>query len=325
MILELRENVTHGTKKYPFVQYYLRNIPHPFQFPIHWHDEMEIIYVEEGELHVNIEDTDYYGKAGEIFFVNPRELHLMGAQDCHVKYFTLLFPLEFISFQAMDDLETGLLAPLRANQLVFPNKVEDKEVEKNIKDIIIEITNINRHISGVNKVEPKIRTHHIKTRIHLLEILQILYENDLLSEKMTPAQSNIQREMLMFIQNNYDKKISLSTLAQEFHLSEKYVSRYFVEHFRISFSIYVMHIRLSQAKKLLETTDMAVTEVALQCGFQNVSYFIRSFKKTYGVSPFKWGRSFCLKERPTSREKGLETRQRALLKTKGTSPRKEKA
>ena len=45
--------------------------------------------------------------------------------------------------------------------------------------------------------------------------------------------------------------------------------------------------QLEHAKQLLQDTDIPVTEIAMQSGYQNVSYFIRSFKKTYGVSPLK--------------------------------------
>lgn len=48
------------------------------------------------------------------------------------------------------------------------------------------------------------------------------------------------------------------------------------------------HLRLEHAKQLLQDTDTPVTEIAMQSGYQNVSYFIRSFKKTYGVSPLKY-------------------------------------
>ena len=98
----------------------------------------------------------------------------------------------------------------------------------------------------------------------------------------------MQKEMLAYIDAHCMEKITLSMLAEEFHLSEKYVSRYFVEHFKISFSNYVIHHRLTYARALLETTDEQVTEIAMQSGFSNVSYFIRAFKKMYGISPLKY-------------------------------------
>ena len=76
MIPELKEDVTHGTKQYPYDQYYLRDIPHAFQIPVHWHEEMEIIYIKEGTLHVRIEGRDYEGKKNDMFFVKKQSKKL---------------------------------------------------------------------------------------------------------------------------------------------------------------------------------------------------------------------------------------------------------
>ena len=125
MILELKETRPHGTKEYPYDQCFIHNVRHNFQFPVHWHDEFEIIYIIKGSLKISIEDRDYTGTAGTVFLVNPKELHLMGSADLSVAYYTLLFPLEFISFQSKDELEQTLLQPLRSGQLLLANEITD--------------------------------------------------------------------------------------------------------------------------------------------------------------------------------------------------------
>ena len=51
MYAELKENHPHGTREYPFCEYHMRYFPHAFQIPVHWHDEMEIIYVRKGSAY----------------------------------------------------------------------------------------------------------------------------------------------------------------------------------------------------------------------------------------------------------------------------------
>ena len=288
MIPQLKENRNHGTKSYPYEQYYMRNIHHAFQFPVHWHEEIEIIYVEEGKLHVKIGEQDMDGEAGDLFFVNPRELHLMSSPDGKVKYYTLLFPIEFISFQSLDELEANLLAPIRSNQLMLPEQLTDEALKKKVREIVVKMIADNREIHHLDIKEIGLSSHHLQTRIYLLQILQMLYEAGALTKAETAGNSNMQKELLGYIQNHYTEKITLSMLAEEFHLSEKYVSRYFVEHFYLPFSNYVVHLRLTHAKQLLETTDESITEIALQSGFSNVSYFIRAFKNAYDKSPLKY-------------------------------------
>lgn len=288
MIPQLKENRNHGTKSYPYEQYYMRNIHHAFQFPVHWHEEIEIIYVEEGKLHVKIGEQDMDGEAGDLFFVNPRELHLMSSPDGKVKYYTLLFPIEFISFQSLDELEANLLAPIRSNQLMLPEQLTDEALKKKVREIVVKMIADNREIHHLDIKEIGLSSHHLQTRIYLLQILQMLYEAGALTKAETAGNSNMQKELLGYIQNHYTEKITLSMLAEEFHLSEKYISRYFVEHFYLPFSNYVVHLRLTHAKQLLETTDESITEIALQSGFSNVSYFIRAFKNAYDKSPLKY-------------------------------------
>ena len=71
-------------------------MPAFFQIPVHWHPEVEIIYVRSGSLNVIIGGEEYEAAGGSVFFVNPGELHFMGSAIPGVDYHTLLFPLEFI-------------------------------------------------------------------------------------------------------------------------------------------------------------------------------------------------------------------------------------
>lgn len=107
----------------------------------------------------------------------------------------------------------------------------------------------------------------------------------------TKSTSSLQKELLSYIQQNYCFRISLHDLAGHFHMSEKYISRYFREHFQLTLSQYITYLRLSHAKHLLETTSLSITETALQSGFPNVSYFIRTFKNTFHVPPLQYRNS----------------------------------
>ncbi len=287
MIKDLKEKTTHGTKQYPYEQYNIQNRKFLFHVPVHWHDEMEIIVIEKGELDVKIGDDTFLGKPGDIFIVNPRELHLMGQSQINGLYYTLLFPIEFISFQTPDDLETELFAPLRSSKLLFPHYL-NSGIKQKVSPYINEIikANITKNNKGANEIS--LAKHHLRTRILLLEIIQCLYEENAFIKPESIGDINMQKEMLAFIQAHCLEKISLSTLSLEFHLSEKYISRYFVEHFKIPFSNYVIHLRLTHARQQLETTNDSITDIALQSGFANVSYFIRAFKAMYGVSPLKY-------------------------------------
>ena len=280
MYFELKENKPHGTKDDPFSTYHIENAGRSFQIPVHWHDEFEIIYVRSGFLTVSISGESYIGKTGEAFVVSPGNLHLMGSQSGTVDYYTFLFPLKYISFRTDDMLDEKLLEPLNSGHLMICPRVKD--TAKELCEQLIEI-----YMAKKDETESKI-TAQIKTKIILLQFILEMWKKGFVIENDTSGRNTVEKEMVSYIQQNFTGKISLREFGEQFHLSEKYISRYFKEHFHITLSQYVTYLRLEHAKQLLQDTDIPVTDVAMQSGYQNVSYFIRSFQKAYAVSPLKY-------------------------------------
>lgn len=279
MYLELKENKPHGTKDYPYTQYFIHHPRKAFHIPVHWHEEVEIIYVKSGKLSISIQEEVFHAQQGDLFFVNTGELHFMESDDMTVEYYTLLFPLEFISFQTEDALEQEVFGPLRGKKLLLPVKLADRKVKEEIAVLLKKIIKVN---------EIRKTGFTFRTRILLLEVMELLLGNQCFQQASYINTSSIQRDLLAFIQKHYTEKISLHMLAEEFHLSEKYISSYFKEHFSISFMQYVMHLRMTKAKNLLVTTEFPITEVALSCGFPSVNLFIRNFKAAYQVTPLQY-------------------------------------
>ena len=283
MYFELKENKPHGTKDDPFSTYHIENGGQSFQIPVHWHDELEIIYVKSGFLTVNISGENYIGKHGDAFVVSPGNLHFMGSQTGTVDYFTFLFPLKYIAFRSDDMLDDKLIEPLNSGHLMISPEIKDT-----VKEQCEQLAGV--YAAEIDKSESKI-TSQIRKKIVLLQFIHELWKKGFIVENDTTGRNTVEKEMVSYIQQNYTGKILLREFGEQFHLSEKYISRYFKEHFHITLSQYVTYLRLEHAKQMLQETDISVTEVAMQSGYQNISYFIRSFKKTYGVSPLKYRKS----------------------------------
>ena len=279
MYAELKENHPHGTREYPFCEYHMRYFPHAFQIPVHWHDEMEIIYVRKGPLTVEIDGQKFTGEDGSVFIASPGVLHMMSAPDTPVDYFTFIFPLEFISFQTKDALEDEVFFPLRNHTRGFRPEVADRKLLGKLIPILDELVEENG----------KMGTHRqIQVRIRLLQMMDLLVEYSQLEELTRNASGELEKEILLYIQDNYHDNIGLAELSEHFHLSEKYMSRLFSERFHMTLTQYVNYVRLRCARHLLESTDLSVTEIAMKSGYQNVSYFIRRFSSAMGESPLRY-------------------------------------
>ena len=195
----------------------------------------------------------------------------------------------------MNDLsEQMLMAPLKSGRMLFQIQI-GKSIEDLCEHLLVLYAREGDVRNPIRATVPKDSAKRIsfvakqmETKMILLEFLQRMWKNGFIIENDISGRNATEKEMISYIQENFTDEISLKEFGAQFHLSEKYVSRYFKEHFHITLSQYVNHLRLEHARQLLQETQLPVTEVALQSGYPNVSYFIRSFKKMYGVSPLKY-------------------------------------
>lgn len=97
-------------------------------------------------------------------------------------------------------------------------------------------------------------------------------------------------EMNNYIQTNY-KTVTLEDLAEHFHLSEPYVSKYIKEKSGKTFGEIVQNIRMKKARTLLKNGNMGVENIALSVGYQSVEHFNRTFKKKYNMTPVEYRNS----------------------------------
>jgi AraC-like DNA-binding protein len=93
------------------------------------------------------------------------------------------------------------------------------------------------------------------------------------------------KTVLKYVENNYADKITIAEIAKLVNFSESHFMRYFKETIGTSFIDYLKDYRLTMAARLLKSSDSQILNIAIDVGFDNLSYFNRSFKAKYGVTP----------------------------------------
>lgn len=93
--------------------------------------------------------------------------------------------------------------------------------------------------------------------------------------------------MLNYIQTNY-QTVTLENMAEQFHLSEPYISKYIKDKSGKTFGEHVAHTRMKRAKTLLKNGNMTVENISYAVGYQNVEHFNRTFKKTFEMTPLQY-------------------------------------
>ena len=195
MYFELKENRPHGTPENPFSQYHISDVKRAFQIPVHWHDELEIIYVKQGKLHVTISGENYIGSPKDTFVVSPGSLHFMGSPTGDADYYTFLFPLEYISFQTDDLMEKSILSPLKRGRLMISPQINDAAA-----DICERLIEINAQISGKNAENTDAANieAQFETKITLIKFIQKMWSNNLILENGTNGTNTTEKEMITY-------------------------------------------------------------------------------------------------------------------------------
>lgn len=97
--------------------------------------------------------------------------------------------------------------------------------------------------------------------------------------------ADLLQKMLNYILQNYTSDVSLKSMSQALGYEEHYLSRCFHKHFTFNFKDFINQLRVSESKKLLQGTNLSVTEISYRCGFNSIRNFNRNFLKECGVSP----------------------------------------
>lgn len=125
----------------------------------------------------------------------------------------------------------------------------------------------------------------LKKALTQVLICKILQNGEIIAPNTPCNGSNYCADAIRIINEKYDDDLTLSSMAKLLSITPQYLSSTFKSNIGISFSNYLIAIRLRHSEKLLIETDESITNICDMCGYKNFSHFIRSFKKTYGISP----------------------------------------
>lgn len=95
-----------------------------------------------------------------------------------------------------------------------------------------------------------------------------------------------------YLQEHLEEEVSLSVLAEEFHLNPQYISQLFKNEIGVGFLAYLTNIRMEKAKKLLLSTSFPIAEIAQKTGYGDYRVFTKVFKKAEGITPSQYRREF---------------------------------
>lgn len=284
----LKENIIHGTTKMPIKGMHCtagEDTPYPGSFFVdrHWHHKTEIVLIRKGTYEFEINLENYILQAGDICFLNSEDLHKIIGTGTTVIHDVILFDPRILNFSYEDDFEENVIAPFVAKEKSFPHIISpDHEHYETISCLIQKL------------MEQSIAQNsgwYRSCKLLLLKLMNSMDEHRLFisSNKILSAadKQKISRykEISSYIEKNYAEPITLQQLADIIPCNSQYLCRFFKEITGITPIQYLIQRRVEHACEMLKETTKSVLEISLDCGFENVSYFIRQFKKLKRCTP----------------------------------------
>ncbi len=277
-----RENRLHGDPLYPFASYEVDEI-NGILFDCHWHEELELLLVLEGSAQLQVGDHVYNLQDGEALFVNTGEVHAgYGAGDTPCKVLALVFHPSLFQSGTYDRIQDRYLDPLLKQQYHTPVRIGGTvDWEQQAIELITEIALDNRERSTA---------YELATKAKLSLILSLLLANSTRIEngRKYPRRSHKAdrlKHVLQHIHTHYSETIRLKDLAEKVNMSEEHFCRFFKQMTKKTPIAYMNQYRMHKAAQLLAETDRKIVEIALEVGFESISYFISVFKRQFDMTP----------------------------------------
>lgn len=279
------QHSTYDGIQYPFSSHIQKSKGNKLVVNAHWQYYIEMLYSLSGKAWVFLGGKRYAFNKGDLVLINAREVHSVLAdagQD--VNYIVLKFDPEVLYTTSRTVFESKYVLPFTMSKTAQQKVFEEKE----IKDTPIPSLMIEIHKEFSNKkygFELAIRTHICSIFLWVLRNWQEKGLN--LDANLTLKENDMQmlQKVFDYLDENYMYDITAQTVARMCNLSYSYFSRQFKAIMGKTFTEYLNYIRITEAEKLLMMSDLNITQIALETGFSNSSYFIQQFKHLKNISP----------------------------------------
>lgn len=262
-------------------------ITEDIQFPPHWHDEVEMIYVLDGRLKVGVNNEIYELESRDILLIGGRDVHYFMPQQYWSKIAVIQFGISIF------DAFSIMMQDKKFSRLLFGNS---KKLGNN-KDVAIHKSMEEQILLLMQEYRNKQDGYQIALKARLYDLLVILIRKVPMEEyslrEKNKLESRLERlgKVFEYVEAHYEREISLEEIARVANFSTYHFARFFREATGMTFGQYLSNFRIKKAEWHLANSDESITQLAFKSGFNSVKTFNRVFKSLKGCSPSQYKKS----------------------------------
>ncbi len=258
------------------------------EYPIHFHDALEIIFVLEGKISLRNGYYNYVLKEKDIFVLNSREIHSLNQID-REKNMVMMFQINV-------DYFSSYYKGLRNSFFVTDSDHGDDESLDILQDMLGKI--MVDFLRKGYRYEQKIleNTHNIIGILRSDFQYFLMDDGKFVNEKQKKGNKILAGRLSRitdYMYENYGRKLTLNEIAEQEHLSIYYLSHVIKESTGLSFQDLLSFIRVEESEKLILGTRKKVGAIAAETGFSAVRYYVKHFKRWYGIHPLEYRKKYA--------------------------------
>ncbi|MBP3753494.1 MAG: helix-turn-helix transcriptional regulator [Lachnospiraceae bacterium] len=265
------------------------NYPEGYHIGLHWHYFMEILLMIEGEMEMQIGNSEITAKAGEVIVLLPSVMHSLKIVSENAKYYG-------IKFKPGNQHEQQPGREMKWTELsLFKMAVTDKNVRAHFPVSMVKKTDIKQMMNLAIKemqVQDSGYISAVSAAVHIIltDIIRIWQKEGLTPEALdSTVMETISIEALpAYIDENISEELRVEDLARMCNLSYSGFSKKFIKMFGRPCKNYIELIRVRKVAQLLKDTKDDLNTISQETGFSDASHMIRCFKKEYGETPKKY-------------------------------------
>lgn len=254
---------------------------------VHKHTFIEIVYILSGSATHIVGDRSVPANKGDLFIINYDTPHTFvrneGCEEPLIAY-DLLFTPGFFDSSLLNNVFFESISSSFLFYSLFPEEqiAPDVHISGSSYSVFGELFN-KMYLEFTNRERGYINI----IRAYMTELIVKIFRkmDSAQSQEICTNQKQVVKSTLAYLRKNYQKQISLDELASQVFLSKDYFSRLFRETTGMPTSAFLQKIRVEEACSLLANTNIAIKDVAHQCGFHDIKYFYSIFKKLTGATP----------------------------------------
>ncbi|MGX6978887.1 AraC family transcriptional regulator [Vagococcus elongatus] len=280
----LKEVAFHGEEFFHFSIYKLKILDNrQLIINSHWHEEMEFLYVEKGNVTIYINDSQFVVGDQTLIYLPSQVIHsVRNHKDGDKSIYSLVFSADLIGQKELKEsiFNHSLMSTAEIINL-------DNDIGKKIQNILYQT--IEAYSTHHSESEFLIRGNLFHIFHYMFQSADKFFSQSVFKEQVLDYKKEF---IVKYIRENYQDDIRLKDISQKLNISAEHFSRIFKNYFGCNFSKYLMKYRISKATLFLKTTKLAIIDIAVSCGFKSSSYFSACFKKEMGISPQKYRKKY---------------------------------